>query len=384
MKKTILHTCYLYLIFAFGLPALAQSDSLSLLLKLQGQASAFLLFNPDNTLEIYSGARYLPQLNLEAEFPKKNLLDLEASANIFGTLGVSPFDESKSNGDIRPYRAWVRYSRPQFELRAGLQKINFGSASILRPLMWFDQIDPRDPLQLTDGVWGALGRYYFLNNANIWLWGLYGNDNRRGFDAVASDPKTPEFGGRFQFPTSRGEAAVTYHHREADVSGIGNFGFEKTPEHRFAVDGKWDLTVGLWVEATWIHKTENVGLLTNQNLINFGMDYTFALGNGLNVVAEQLIIGAAEKPFGFEKKNTLTAVFASYPLGLFDNLGAILYYDWTNEKIYNTLQWQHSFSKWTLNVLAFWNPKINQLPQQNFNENLFGGKGVQLLAVYNH
>ena len=69
----------------------------------------------------------------------------------------------------------MRYSSDQFELRLGLQKINFGSASMLRPLMWFDQMDPRDPLHLTDGVWGLLARYYFLNNANIWLWGLYGN-----------------------------------------------------------------------------------------------------------------------------------------------------------------------------------------------------------------
>ena len=65
----------------------------------------------------------------------------------------------------------------KLHIEPGLQKINFGSATMLRPLMWFDQVDPRDPLQLTDGVWGVLGRYYFLNNANIWLWGLYGNKN---------------------------------------------------------------------------------------------------------------------------------------------------------------------------------------------------------------
>lgn len=50
------------------------------------------------------------------------------------------------------------------ELRLGLQKINFGSAQLFRPLMWFDKMDPRDPLQMTDGVWGALYRYYFRNN----------------------------------------------------------------------------------------------------------------------------------------------------------------------------------------------------------------------------
>ena len=85
-------------------------------------------------------------------------------------------------------------------VRGGLQKINFGSANLLRPLMWFDQIDPRDPLQLTDGVWGILGRYYFLNNANIWVWGLIGNDQRKGWEVIPSVKNKPEFGFRVQMP----------------------------------------------------------------------------------------------------------------------------------------------------------------------------------------
>merc|ERR1712127_1137306 len=103
----------------------------------------------------------------------------------------------------------------QFELRVGLQKIDFGSASLLRPIQWFNQIDPRDPLQLTNGVYGVLGRYYFLNNANIWLWTLYGNEKTRGFDALETNKKVPEFGGRIQYPTKKGEIALSYHHRSA-------------------------------------------------------------------------------------------------------------------------------------------------------------------------
>ncbi|MCB0853349.1 MAG: hypothetical protein KDD63_14085, partial [Bacteroidetes bacterium] len=80
----------------------------------------------------------------------------------------------------------------------------------------------------------------------------------------------------------------------------------------------------------------------------------------------------------------LTAFTASYPLGLFDQVNAILYYDWTNENVYNLLRWQHSFAKLTFNVLAFWNPTDSQLPQQQFSENLFGGKGIQILLVFNH
>lgn len=95
-------------------------------------------------------------------------------------------------------------------------KINFGSASIFRPLMWFDKIDYRDPLQLTDGVYALLGRYYFSNNANLWLWTLYGNDEPMGWEKTPAVWQIPEFGGRIQQPVPRGEAALSYHHREAD------------------------------------------------------------------------------------------------------------------------------------------------------------------------
>jgi len=82
--------------------------------------------------------------------------DTELSVNIFGTAGLRHSTPSTHQGDLKPYRAWIRFSSDQLELRIGLQKLNFGSASILRPLMWFDQMDPRDPLQLTDGLWAFL------------------------------------------------------------------------------------------------------------------------------------------------------------------------------------------------------------------------------------
>ncbi|MDO8896287.1 MAG: hypothetical protein Q7V19_01460, partial [Bacteroidales bacterium] len=135
-------------------------------LSFSGQASAWAGLNDEKSA--WTGARYIPQLNYKIQ-KKKNLFDFEASANINGALSFFNFDSVSADANLKPYRFWARYSGDQLELRLGLQKINFGSASMLRPLMWFDKVDPRDPLQLTDGVWGLLGRYYFLNNANLWL-----------------------------------------------------------------------------------------------------------------------------------------------------------------------------------------------------------------------
>ena len=130
-----------------------------------GQASVWINYNPDKKLSLHSGVRYIPQVNYAINNGNRKL-DFELSLNLNAGAGIRPFDSIKGNADVKPYRAWMRYSGKQFDLRLGLQKINFGSAQMLRPLMWFDQVDPRDPLQMTDGVWGLLGRYYFLNNPN--------------------------------------------------------------------------------------------------------------------------------------------------------------------------------------------------------------------------
>jgi hypothetical protein len=144
------------LMFSFAILSNAQDT-----LIFKGQLSAYTHYNPTNELQLWTGGRYIPQLNYIINLPQKNLIDFEASANIYGNVGMEPFSQFETDGNLKPYRAWARYSGKQFELRMGLQKINFGSAMMLRPLMWFDQVDPRDPLQLTDGVWGLLGKVLF-------------------------------------------------------------------------------------------------------------------------------------------------------------------------------------------------------------------------------
>jgi len=124
--------------------------------------------------------------------------------------------------------------------------------------MWFDRIDPRDPLQLTDGVYGILMRDYFLNNANIWIWGLYGNKNTKGWEFLSTKARSVEFGGRFQHPVGNGEMALTYHHRQIDpnqsLPGLDMANVSSVPENRFTLDGKWDIGIGFWFEGTLTHQ----------------------------------------------------------------------------------------------------------------------------------
>ncbi|MDZ4204882.1 MAG: hypothetical protein U1C46_08705 [Bacteroidales bacterium] len=352
----------------------------------RGQSSAWVNLNPNNKLPLWLGGRYIPQANYQIELTGRKLIDFEASANIRGSIGAHLFDTISTDAGLKPYRVWARFSGRQFEVRLGLQKINFGSASMLRPLMWFDQLDPRDPLQLTDGVWALLGRYYFLNNANIWLWALYGNKGTKTWEIGKTIHHFPELGGRFQSPVPKGEAAFSYHFRKADVTGFGLTppSYSITPEHRFALDGKWDIGIGLWFESVWIHKSKPAGLISNQEILNLGLDYTFALGNGLNVVFEHLWITLDEKAFALNDVSSFSGLSLSYPLGLNNFISAIFYHDWTQNTQYNFMNWRRQFSRFSMYFMAYWNPLIYRMPQQDDTGQFFSGKGLQIMIVFNH
>ena len=353
----------------------------------RGQVSLVSSYAPDNELEGFIGARYIPEIDygIQIDSVKGRSIDFEASANLSGSSLFSLFDDATSQGSLQPYRLWARYSSPQFELRAGLQKIDFGSASLLRPLQWFNQIDPRDPLQLTNGVYGILGRYYFLNNSNVWFWSLIGNTRTRGFDILETNKNIPEFGSRMQYPTKKGEIALSYHYRNAMVDvRLGFPTIDKIPEHRFSIDGKWDLAIGFWFEAAVVHKEVDLGTLTNQVFLNVGADYTFGIGNGLHVVLEHLTTGSDNSVLGFENKANVTGATISYPIGFFDNLSSVYLYNWTSKDIILNMIYNHEFEHISGYLMAFYNPTTAIGFQQNDLVNQFAGPGIRVMLVYNY
>lgn len=380
--------------FTTGVMGQDSTSTVKTQLQFKGQLSTWGHFNPKNPYPLYLGGRYIPQLNFEFQLPKNKLIDFELSANAYGETGIDFFDSAQADGNINLYRGWARYSTEQLELRVGVQKINFGSATMLRALRWFDQVDPRDPLQLTEGVTAILGRYYFMNNANLWLWGLYGNKNRKGYEIVKTHDGLPEFGGRFQVPALSGEAAISYHHRVADTRELADAfiydasnpmpGYEEVPENRIGLDAKWDMLVGVWIEGVWVNKSKDLGLFTNQQVLSVGMDYTFGVGSGLNVVLEHMLLGYSQQPFQDAENTNFTALSAMYPFGMFDSINAIFYYDWRNKGVYNFVNWYRQFDRTTLYVMGYWNPESAQLPASGAGMNLYGGKGIQVMFVFNH
>jgi hypothetical protein len=329
------------------------------------------------------GLRYIPEASLNQSLTSDSFIDAEVSLNGFLTYDDSDVSD---NSDIEMYRLWLRYSSSQFEVRAGLQKITFGPAMLLRPLMWFDRIDPRDPLQLTEGVYGLLGRYYFLNNANVWLWGLYGNDETKGWEVIPSAKDKLEYGGRLQLPLLSGEIAASYHHRVANLQNqlLSSPQSVEIPEDRFGLDGKWDIGIGVWFEGTLTHKELEISPLGYQRLITIGMDYTFDFGNGLNFIGEYLTIESSEKAFGSGDGISFSAVYSSYPIGLLDNLTVMINYDWENHDWYRYANWQRRYDNWSIYFIGFWNPDEFRIQQSQRERSLFAGQGLQLMVVFNH
>lgn len=340
-----------------------------------------------------SGIRALPQLNYKVDYENNSLLDFELSLNAYGNANMHWGDSIATSGKVKPYRLWGRYSTTQLEIRIGLQKIDFGQAMILRPLMWFDSVDPRDPLGITDGIYGGLMRYYFLDNTNIWLWGLYGNETIKGLEWATTKEKTPELGARIQKTLLGGEVGLSYHYRKANVQTLFPAFTDGVNENRWGVDARWDFVIGTYIEAAWFRNSEELTLsingqeasVTNQEFITSGIDYTFPIGAGLYTVLEHMLVGSSSKAFDFKKSINISAMQISYPIGMFDNFTAIIYYDWANSGTYNFVNWSRQYDRLTMHLMGYWNPQNSPLPMpgQSGVENLMSGRGVQGMLVYN-
>jgi hypothetical protein len=372
------------LLLILALPQLNAQDSL---LKFKGQVDAYSGLNFANPVQVQTGLRFLPTLSIGKSFKNNLKFDSEISFDTYLNYHFDGSSSDASDSKIKPYRLWIRLSTERFELRAGLQKINFGSASMLRPLMWFDHIDPRDPLQLTDGVYGLLGRYYFQNNANAWLWVLWGNDKTKGWETVPSARKVPEFGGRMQFPVPKGEVALSYHHRTADLSGVLNplliHGAATYPEDKIGLDGKWDIGPGVWAEYSLTHsKPDSAYFQPWTKLFTLGIDYTFSIGNGLYVASEFFRYSTAGEVFNAGINQTFTSLTLNYPIGI-NKIGSIIYYNLTNKSWYRFINLQRQSDNWTYYLFLFWNPENFAIYNNITGNNMFSGKGVQFMVVFN-
>ena len=383
MKKRIFHI-FVICIFLYTPGVWGQKQAFSF----SGQVNGWSAYNFIKPVRSQWGMRFIPTLTGGRTWKNNLRLDGELTLNAFGTVDYTSAMQSGDDGRIKPYRAYLRLSADRFEVRAGLQKINFGSATLLRPLMWFDKMDPRDPLQITDGVYALLGRYYFQNNANAWFWFLYGNPSTKGWEAVSTAAKKPEWGGRIQLPVPKGELAVSFHHRTPDLKSLAGIpavsGSGLYAEDRLGLDGKWDIGPGVWVECSLVHSAlDSAYFPAWTKLIDIGMDYTFGLGNGLTASSEYFRAGSSAALMRSGNGKNFSTLSASYPVGLLYRLSCIVFYDWSDKAWYRFLSLQRQTDNWNIYLMGFINPDQLSLYQSPSGNTLFAGKGMEIMLVFN-
>lgn len=319
------------------------------------------------------GLRYIPQLSYSYNLNEDDLLNAEVLVNSYYASGIN-----SNSSDVKLYRAILRYTGPQSEVQAGLQKINFGPAQLLRALMWFDSVDPRDPLKLTEGVYGLRYKYSFIDNSILWLWGLYGNKSKKGFEAFPSRRDVPEFGGRIQLPVLNGEVAATVHTRKSDA---GTFSFR---ENRYALDGRWDAGVGVWFESVLQNSLVSLPGFRWMKLLTLGGDYTFPLGNGIYFLMEHMYSASSDRVLSPGSEGQVSALMATYPVGVLDNLALQEYYSYSDKKLYQYYQVQRTHDNLIINLAFFHYPDSGGNLFLNKNAFAAAGYGVQLMLIFNH
>lgn len=314
--------------------------------------------------------KYLPRLDVRMSSD----FDVEFSYIAYSYSGKADLKQIIQQHEGKLYRFWLRYQAANFEARLGLQKINFGPARILRSLMWFDRIDPKDPTQFTEGVKALRIQYYFPNNANLWLWGLYGNKDPRGWDFEGSDKHEPEFGGRFQFPIKNGEFAVTAHHRTLEN--------DQKIQNRMAVDGFMDVGIGLWFESA-IQSTDFDNYYISFSTI--GSDYTIPWGNGVSLTLEHLF--SLMKDYGFnpdKQSGHVSSMMVQYPLGMFDSVSYYNYFIWEKDVSNHFIAWSRTYDQWTIQCAGYKTIGSPVFLYSNEQSNSLGKHGLQLTIVFNH
>jgi hypothetical protein len=320
-----------------------------------------------------SGLRYIPQFNYSFLLGENDLLNTELLFNTYYETGSISRDYG-----CKPYRAIVRYTTAQTETQLGLQKIDFGPAQLLRPLMWFDRVDPRDPIKLTDGVYALRFKYSFLDNSLVWLWCLYGNTNNQGYEFFPTVKNTPEFGGRIQLPILVGEIAATFHTRKVDAM------LYYYRENRYALDGRWDIGIGVWFESVWQQNIPNMLIYKWNNMTTIGADYTIPEGNGIYILAEHMSTTFSNSFWGTDENRQISAMMATYSIGVLDNLSLQEYYDWHNKNLYQYFQCRRTYDNFIINFALFHYPENGESLFFSSKTSLFSGYGLQMMLIYNY
>jgi hypothetical protein len=115
-----------------------------------------------------------------------------------------------------------------------------------------------------------------------------------------------------------------------------------------------------------------------------GTDYTFGLGEGLTVLGEHFVLDSSERVFGSGDGTSTSALSARYRWGVVDEMSAILYYDWEQQKAFKFATWRRTYDRWAFHLILFANPSGAVSTAVQPRSNLLAGSGFQVLIAFHH
>ena len=375
----------LLLLSSSPLPAATSTFSLGGLLSAQSTARFDALVRARSSP---SASSPRPQFSLS--LGRGVTLDAEASANAYGSPQLPLDAHAATSGDIKPYRGWLRLSTSRFEARVGLQKINFGSATLFRPMMWFDSHRPPRPAP-------AHRRRLrpppaLLHHAATPTSGpgrCTATTTPRGCDLAPPDKKTPEFGGRAQVPLFKGEIAATYHHRKAAIDGLVPVMTRprRSPSRPSPRTGSASTASGTSASASGSRAPSSTSGRRSSPCptsapSTLGLDYTFGLGNGLTSWPSTSGSSRAPGPSPAATALSFSGLLLRYPLGLLDDLDGIFYYDWKNRTSTASSAGSGPLTRSRSTPCSSGTRRSSASSRASRAPSSFAGKGFQLLLGY--
>ena len=147
-----------------------------------------------------------------------------------------------SDIEIKKHRGYIAYKQNSI-YKLGLQQISFGYADYLRPLDWFDTLDPLTITPISDGV-KALSRTRLKKNHNTKQWLLYENNEIQENQYFESKNHTTEYGGFYQLFKKKSEHLISYHYRQIQDISTHQTG----QEFRVGTGHFFDKQLPLWFE----------------------------------------------------------------------------------------------------------------------------------------
>ena len=100
------------------------------------------------------------------------------------------------------------------------------------------------------------------------------------------------------------------------------------------------------------------------------------------MASEYFRYSSANEIFNSGKNVTFSSLTVNYPVGI-NKIGGIIYYNWTDKTWYRFINLQRQSDNWTYYLFLYWNPEIFAIYNNISGNNMFAGKGIQFMTVFN-